>query len=93
VVANIERCDFFGETDTFVLTAKSSDHCPLSLNYGSRLEDNRWSTQNFKFEASRMVYDDRSATVTTAWGDNRQGGDNLDIVLSKLKQCKRELVK
>lgn len=44
VVANPEWCEFFGETHTFVLAARSSNYCPLSLNYGCRLEDNRWST-------------------------------------------------
>jgi hypothetical protein len=57
------------------------------------LEDNRWSIENFKFEASRMVNDDCSDTGTKACGDNSQGRDNLDIVLNKLEQCKRVLVK
>jgi hypothetical protein len=93
VVANLEWCEFFGETDTFVLAAGSSDHCPLSLHYGGKLEDNRWSTENFKFEASWMVNDDCLDTITKGWGDNSQGRDNLDIVLNKLEQCKRALVK
>jgi hypothetical protein len=92
MVANPEWCEFFGETDTFVLAARSSDNCLLSLNYEGRLEDNRWSTQNFKFEASWMINDDCSATVAIAWRNNKQGVDNLEIVLNKLELCKKRLV-
>jgi hypothetical protein len=93
VVVNPEWYEFFGETDTFFLASRRSDHCPLSLIYGGRLEDNKWSTQNFKLEASWMVNDDCSATVATTWGNNRNVGDNLDFFLGKLEQCKQELVK
>jgi hypothetical protein len=91
-VANSDWCEKFGEMDVFVLGARSSDHCPLLLNIGAyRVEDTRM-IETFKFEVNWMVNESCSSIVKDAWEGREYEGDPLDILLSKLEQCKKQLM-
>lgn len=91
-VANPRWCELFGEVDIFVLDPRSSDHCPLLVNYGEKVVEAEGISTDFKLEASWLVNDACYKVVKDAWEERECDGDPLDIFQSKLEKCKLQLI-
>ncbi|XP_059446420.1 uncharacterized protein LOC132177967 [Corylus avellana] len=90
-MANQEWCSMFGEYEVRILAARSSDHKPLLVRFGTFSKVRQRKRRGFRFEASWTVENDFQEIVQEAWGEGNGVTQGLESMRSRLDRCQHVL--
>ncbi|RYR09735.1 hypothetical protein Ahy_B05g078136 [Arachis hypogaea] len=88
-LANWEWMSMYQNASLSLMSAVSSDHCPLILDVIPVHRVRKY----FKFEAYWADHEDCSNVVKRGWCKEEQNGDEWDKISRKINNCKEELKK